>query len=238
MTSFVSPSFLKQQAKKQKKIKAITMSKALDLVAQNYGYSNYRHYLNASLQTSTLPQKDELLEWKNKVREQLEKDSEKAYGMLLWVLKNEENMMKRTISAFLLYEEYETSFKELLGFMSYLDDSGVQTVCEEIGLNDDVQSELLDFYLNDGSVQVDSFATHPRVEDVYLGTAEYTLTAYGLNVSGNFDVSVELQYGSDSDNENGSNHSHSFGGDFSLEIDSEKFLSLQNAEIEEGSFYE
>lgn len=46
MITPVSPTFLKQEAKKLKRSHKLLMSKALDEVSKIYGFSNYRHYLN------------------------------------------------------------------------------------------------------------------------------------------------------------------------------------------------
>src|SRR5579872_6745088 len=46
--SFVSPSFLKQIARKLKREKSLGHSQALNDAAKLYGYSNYKNYLNAS----------------------------------------------------------------------------------------------------------------------------------------------------------------------------------------------
>lgn len=39
---------IKKEAKKLKKEMGIQHSKALDIVAQKYGYQNYRHFLNTT----------------------------------------------------------------------------------------------------------------------------------------------------------------------------------------------
>ncbi|HAT7045870.1 TPA: hypothetical protein ACGAPA_003357, partial [Legionella pneumophila] len=46
MITPISPTYLKQKAKKLKKSDNLSMCVALDEVSKVYGFSNYRHYLN------------------------------------------------------------------------------------------------------------------------------------------------------------------------------------------------
>lgn len=48
MKFLISPSYIKQIARQLKSQKSITHSRALDDAVRQFGYSNYKNYLNAS----------------------------------------------------------------------------------------------------------------------------------------------------------------------------------------------
>lgn len=62
MITPVSPRYLKQVAKKLKKSVGLSMSKALDEVSKNHGFSNYRHYLNV-FESNLNQSKDSILKY-------------------------------------------------------------------------------------------------------------------------------------------------------------------------------
>ena len=129
MTSVVSPSYLKQVARKLKKEKSITQSEALDEAAKQFDFSNYKHYLNSL--------------------EEKKKNSPPSKDMLLTAIFSESDMQKKESLAITYIHNFNPAFKILFKLVSEFKNSreAIQSVCSQSGLHNEVHASLLSFFL-------------------------------------------------------------------------------------------
>ena len=143
-----------------------------------------------------------------------------------------------------LVNNFDIDFSEIITLIQFLPTNYQSANFQEmiwpyLDLDNEVESALFDFYMEDGQSQYDEFSTHSTVEGLYLGDVSYNLTNNKkIKVVGSFELSIDLQYGSDGDlaRGDGVSSSHSFSGEFAMEIDSDKSFSILNAQIDQHSF--
>ena len=250
----VNPSFLKKQAKKINQIHSCGHAKALDLAAQQFGYQNWAHFLNnspkeAPEKRAQIPQRmnnfvisqnefnalDSLDfgAWEPAIRYYLDEDEAKGKAILEKCADESGNDTFRGWAISFLVDEFDVPFAQVHPKLNHLSDEGIKIVGQEL-LETLIQEELESYYMNDGYVQVDEFSSHTEIEEVYVDDFEYDVTPEGLRVNGSLSVAVLLGYGSRGDYDQSS---HSFGGEFTVEIDLDRNVSLINAQIDPSSFY-
>ncbi len=255
MIKQVSPTFLKQEAKKRKKSQGLSMSKALDKISKKFGFFNYKHYRNFSkkydgIGTKSIAQKLQNQKIPTKITggfkkvfkdifELLDKPDEEAYVGLMAIIKNDPDSFRKLQATQALLNNFDVTFSKVLSLIKDLISNHLMMVWPYLKLDEEIESELFEFYLNDGQSQLDSFSPHSSAEDIYLDNIDYSLSEEGLAVTGAFELSVRLQYGSDSDlsRNNGAVSSHNFFGKFIIEVDQDKQFFVKNAEIDDSSFY-
>ena len=145
MISTVSPSFLKQTARQLRKVKPLTQSQALDEAARQFGFSNYRNYLNAL--------------------ESNRNQSNPSIEILLKNISSETDMFKKMDIAISHLQNFKAPFHEQLNILKLfqhskdtqfiyeklksepldiIDQPFVQYICEKLNfMKDEIQSYLL-----------------------------------------------------------------------------------------------
>ncbi len=126
--SLVSPSFLKQKARQLKREKSLSQSQALDEAAQQFGFSNYKNYLN--------------------VLEANLKQSKPAKEVLLKQIASEKNIYKKMDLAISSIFNSKIPFPEQLDILQLFQDSDdsdddydseKQAICEKLILSEDLR---------------------------------------------------------------------------------------------------
>ena len=127
MTSPISPSFLKQVARKLKKERSITQSMALDYAAKLHGFTNYKNYLN--------------------VLEEKKKNSSPSKDTLLKNIFSEIDIQKKESLAITYIHNFNPPFEILFKIVNEFKNSEevVQTVCSQSGLHNKVQALMEGF---------------------------------------------------------------------------------------------
>jgi len=218
----VSPSFLKQRATKLKREKSIKQTEALDIIAKEYGYENYRHYTNISnsIRSSLKVSADAAREntpvfptivsgsFKNlfkDIYDLIDQPTNVTRDGLVSIVKNDNDPYRRALALENLVNVLKVNFSATIELIHYLPTNYRSInyrdmIWRFLSLEDGIETALYQHYLDDAQSQYEEFSTHSRAEGVYLGGLQYTLTAGGkIKVNGDFDLSVDLQYGSDGD---------------------------------------
>ena len=127
MITPISPTYLKQKAKKLKKSDNLSMCVALDEVSKFYGFSNYRHYIN--------------------IYKSNRKQSAFSKQELLKNISLETDMHKKMELAILFIRNYKIPFRDILDILKQFQDSAkaIQVICEKLNL---MKSEIQKFLLN------------------------------------------------------------------------------------------
>lgn len=249
----VYPSFLKQLAKKLKKLHSCDHAKALNLASQQFGYQNWSHYLHHS--TKVLPKVmatppsvsgplvsqsqfnalDSLSfgAWENAIRHHIVQDEVLAKAILQKTAEESTNQTFRGYAISFLVNEFEVPFENLHPLLKHLDDEGLKIIGQEL-IENLVQDEVEDYYMNDGYTQVDHFSSHTVIDEVYVGDFDFEFSPHGLKVTGTFSLSTELGYGSRGDY---TTSPHTFSGKYEVEVDLDLHARLIHAQIDESSFY-
>lgn len=128
MITPVSPTFLKQEAKKLKKTQNLSMSEALDETSKKFGFSNYRHYLNCS--------------------EANLKQPKPAIEEILKSISSEQDIFKKLDIAISSIIKFKIPFHEQLDILKLFSrsndaddsyDSDEKTICEKLKLAEDLR---------------------------------------------------------------------------------------------------
>jgi hypothetical protein len=175
--SVVTPSFLKQIAKKLKKEKSLSHSRALDEAAGLYGYSNYKHYLNDS--------KISLEESRN-----LKKS-------LLSEIFLEKDISKKVNLAISFIEKFKTSFQDSLSILKQFEQSenALKLMCEKLGLKDDIQKSLLNYFIESkDDLQALPMKEHFVAKEILVEDLEYEISDDVLRVDGNYVLSFKFEH--------------------------------------------
>src|SRR5690606_35386469 len=147
----------------------------------------------------------------------LDKPEKQAQVGLASIIKNDKDSYRRKLAFENLVNNFDMDFSEVITLIQALPTNFQEMIWPYLDLGDEVESALFDFYMKDGQSQYDEFSTHSIAEGLYLGDVSYTLTNNKkIKVVGNFELSVDLQYGSDGDlaRGDGTSLSHSFSGEF------------------------
>jgi len=231
------------------------LSKAYDEASKKFGYQNYKHYLNESKKRTPLKLARPMVSKKSPLipvkvtggARDLFKDililkdqePEMAFTGLAKIIKDDNDPFRRSHAIQTLINNFDIPFSEIYSLLAFIPKDYLVTVWNYLKLEYDIESFIYNYYLNDGHIHLYDFATHPMVDEASIGNVNYSFTDQGIEASGDFDLSVELQYGSDGDNSRGNGYktSHRFSGDFNIRIDSNKMLSILSIELDDSSFY-
>lgn len=124
--SIVTPTFLKQKAKKLKKEKSISLHQALEKLAIENGFSNYKHFLN---------------DWESNLTPKTNSEVES----LLRSLDLETDMAKRLLLVIDFLQNNKISFPEMFSIFEQFrhSESALQIVCENSSFLDHVVSTMM-----------------------------------------------------------------------------------------------
>lgn len=228
--SIVSPSFLKQKARNLKKEKSLSHSQALDEVAREYGYSNYKNYLNI-----------------------LDANSKKSMHpeILLKNLSSENDLSKKVALTISFIKDFKIPFHEQLDILKFFQHShelgqhpdfewldDVHFVSEKLNLmNDEIQQYLLDDFLTDeGIAEIHFMQPHFKAKEVSLSELTYELDRDMLVVDGQYNLKTEFEFEMDEDDpiskDKRFNDREVFGS-FGVNIDRNKKITITHSSITE-----
>lgn len=218
MITPVSPTFLKQEAKKIKKNQGFSMSKALDEVSKKYGFSNYRHYLNVYElnRTQATSSKDALLNTLS-----LEKDSVKKMEMVISFIK-----------------DFKIPFRDVLEILTSFQHSeeAIQAICDQLNLmkNEIPMFLFNDFLTGEGQYEVSFRAPNFVAKEISMGNLTYEINGANLYVDGNYVLKIEYEFASDVDDSIRNDErfrDREFDGSFEVKIDKNKKITLENSDM-------
>lgn len=106
---------------------------------------------------------------------------------------------------------------------------------------EDLESKILGYIVEeDFPAELDSLSTHTRVNSIYIDSINsISISETSINISGDATISVSLQYGSDSDLQNGDGDesSESFPMTFDADLDCDLNILKCQYEIDTDDFY-
>lgn len=213
--SLVSPSFVKQIAKKLKKEKSLSQSQALDEASRHYGFSNYKNYINT-----------------------LEINRKRLASIKKVILRNislENNMAKKVKLAVSFIQEFQVPFHDLLDILKLFQRSekDLQFVCGKSNVQDEIQIYLLnDFLTIEGQLEIESYYEYYRAKNLSLKDITYEIDGDMLCVDGMYDLTIEFDY-EIPDDYKGFPHfeDRSLLGSFEITIDRNKKITLDHSDI-------
>lgn len=257
MTSSVLRSVLEKEAKKIQESLGLKWTKALDEASKKFGFHNYKHYQKSQpqkqfktriLSTPSFRRKTPAhpLQISGGARqlmqeflELLDKPDTVAYSSLRNIALHDADPFRKYDAAFMLFRNFEISFTETFAILKLLPPQSLPMIWPHLELEEVIRTKLLHFYMNDGQMQFDHFATHPYVDELSLNDdIDYRLDNNKITAMGSFNLSLELQYGSNSDlsSGNGDLKHKRVTGKFTVEINSEKELNIRSADLK-TAFY-
>lgn len=218
MITPVSPTFLKQEAKKLKKSQGLQMSKALDEISKNYGFSNYRHYLN--------------------VYESNLKQTHSTKENLLKSISLEKDMSKKMDLAITFIKESKIPFRdsfEILKQFQY-SEKAFQTLCEKLSLmKNEIQSFLLDDFLTDeGQYEISFRAPNFVAKTISVMALTYEIHGDKLCVDGSYVLETEFEFDLDKSDPISKVErfmNRKFDGHFGIEISRSKKITLVHSDM-------
>lgn len=217
----ITPTFLKQKAKQLKKEKSISLHQAREEMAVQYGFDNYRHFLN---------------EWEanQKPKSQSEIDA------LLRKLSLEKDMTKKIELAIPFLQNNKMSFPDMFNVFEEFRSSAeaVQAVCENSFFLDHVVSKMMleYFRVSREDVQALPLKEHFIAKNVVVEDLECELITERLNVKGLYTIEFEFEHWSELEED--MKHMSHFNrdpmfGQFELTIDRNKQVTIANPTIGE-----
>lgn len=210
MITLVSPSFLKQEAKKLKQSLGISHHEALDRASNKYGFSNFRHFLNF-----------------------LEK-SKPVKDVLFKKISLNNDMPKIEISHL---ENSQISFEEQLDILKlYQNSDDIQSTCKKWNLmNNEMQSTLFNEFLTEqGENEIHFRHPHFIAKAISLSDLEYEMLEDTLCVDGVYDLKIKLNCDEEEfDLYNVEPHfrERELSGSFGVEIDRHKIITIPHLSI-------
>jgi hypothetical protein len=171
MITLVSPKFLKQEAKKLKKILGISHCEALDEVSKKYGFSNYRHFLN------------------------FYEKSKLSKNLVLKSISLKNDMSKKIEFEIPCLENSQMSFHKQLEILKFFQDSDhVQAMCEKWDLmKDKMQSALFDEFLTEqGLYEIDFRHPYFIAKEISVSDLMYEIKGDVLCVDGDYDLKIKF----------------------------------------------
>lgn len=207
------------------------MSKALDEISKEFGFSNYKHYLNVS---------------------ETNKQSKPAIEVLLRNIYSERNILKKIQLAITLLQTHQLPFYEQLDILKlfqqshefglhpdfdWLDD--VHFIGKKLSLvNGEVKQYLFnDFLTDDGVAEIHFRQPHFKAKEISLSELTYEIRGDMLIVDGQYNLKTEFEYGLDEDDlitiDDRFNDCELFGS-FGVEIDRDKKITIMHSDIMEG----
>ncbi|HHT9690318.1 TPA: hypothetical protein ACT9A8_000241 [Legionella pneumophila] len=218
MNTPVSPTFLKQEAKKLKKSQGLQMSKALDEVSKKYGFSNYRHYLN--VYESNLKQA------------QLTKED------LFKKISLEKDMSKKMELAISFIKESKIPFRDLLDVLKQFQHSekAIQTICKKLNImKKEIQSFMLnDFLTEEGQYEINLSAPNFVAKEISIIDLSYEIRDDHLYVDGNYVLETEFEFELDENDPISKDErfkNRKFEGHFEVEINRHKEITLIHSDM-------
>ena len=209
----VSSSFLKQRARQIKKEKSLSQHQALDEAAKEFGFSNYRHYLNQSEASS----KDAVFQ-----AVFAEQDTAKRLGLAISYL-----------------QKYEIPFHDLFDVLKLFRQSeeALNSICEKTSLKDDVQKFLLKFFQDfKRDLQVLPMREHFVAKDISVRDFFYEMRENALFVGCNYDLEFKFEFEVPEEMKNEPHfHREPMVGDVAITIDRSKIMTIGNPSIGEDA---
>lgn len=221
--SLVTPTFLKQKARSLKKDKSISWHQALEETAIQFGFANYKHFLN---------------DWES--NQQLESSS--AVESLLKKLSLEKDTPKKLEVAVPFLQNNKMSFPEMFDVFEHFrqPDEALQIVCENSYFLDHVlRTMMLQYFLKSKEdVQALPMKEHFIAKEVVVEEIVCELLTERLIVKGLYTIWFEFEFLSEVEDE--MKHLPHFNrdpmfGHFELTIDRNKQVTIANPTIGEIS---
>lgn len=169
MATLISPTFLKQKAKKLRKSLGMSHHEALDEASKKYGFSNYRHYLNV------------LKESESATEEKISSEDDK-----LKVIQFETPFEQSA----------QMTFHEQLNFLKVFQHSDdIQAQCEKWNLmKEEIQSALFNEFLTEqGQYEIDFRHKYFVAKEISVSDLKYELKGDMLCVDGDYDLKIKLE---------------------------------------------
>ncbi|KTD01969.1 hypothetical protein [Legionella feeleii] len=209
--SLVSPSYLKQKARQLKRDNSLSQSQALDETARQFGFSNYKNYRNLLNDNNKQPLEDYL---------------KRIYS--------ENDMLQKMDIAISLIQNHEIPFQVLLEILKQLQHSqeAMRSLCEKSKLKNDIQSFLLDDLRADEGKEIEMYAPYFTATKISLSNLIYEIEEDTLCVDGDYDIKLEFDGEIPEHYKDYPNFEvRSMFGDFEIEIDKNKRITIQNSSI-------
>jgi hypothetical protein len=220
MITPVSPTFLKQEAKKIKKNQGLSMSKALDEVSKKYGFSNYRHYLN--------------------VYELNRTQSTSSKEVLLNTLSLEKDIVKKMEMVISFIKDFKIPFRDVLEILKSFHNSeeAIQAICERLNLmKNEIQTFLFnDFLTDEGQSDINLRAPNFIAKEVSISDLIYELGGNMLYIDGNYVLTTESEYEFMCDEDDPIRKDErfkdrEFEGSFEIKIDKNKKITMEHSSM-------
>lgn len=209
MITIVSPTFLKQEAKKLKKSLCISHHKALDETSKKFGFANFRHFLN--------------FYEKSKSNEVNKKFSCKESSLII---------QPKALS----HQDSKMSFHEQLEILNlYQHTDDIQSTCKKWNLmKDEIQSALFNEFLTEvGEYEIQFRHPYFIAKEISLNELEYEIKGDMLCIDGEYDLSIKFD--SDDIPEHYQEEPHfkdrMLSGSFGIKIDQNKAVTIHHLNI-------
>lgn len=206
MTTLVSRTFLKQEAKKLKKILDISHSEALDRVSKKYGFSNYKHYLNV-LEKSK-PVKEDKIPLENETSKKIQFETPFEHSD-------------------------QMPFYEQLDFLRVFQQANdIQAQCEKWHLmKNEIQSALFnEFLTEEGQYEVDFRYKYYIAKGISVSDLKYEMKGGILCVDGDYDLKIKFDCDEELPDEPHFKD-HVLSGPFGIKIDRNKNITIHHLSI-------
>jgi len=197
MKSIVLQSFLKQKANQLQKEKSLDWHQALDETSKEFGYTNYKNYLNILAAN----------------RQQLMFNKE----LLLKNISSENNMFKKIDLAASFIKNNLIPFTDLVWILEpFKHSKALQSVCEKANLKEDIKSCILqDFLSDEGKSHLMKFYQNYREKKISLGNLIYKMNTDKICINGLFELILEFNF----EAPNSNSVDRSLFGTFDMTID-------------------
>lgn len=217
----ITPTFLKQKARQLKKEKSISLHQALDETAVQYGFANYKHFLN---------------EWESNQRPESKSDID----ALLKRVSSEKEMSRKLEVAIPFVQNNRMSFPDMFTLFEQFRQSAdaVQTICENSFFLDHVVNTMMLEYFRQSKADVQALPLkeHFIAKNVVVEDLECELITERLNVKGLYTIEFEFEHFDELEEDMKQlphfNRPPMFG-QFELTIDRNKQVTIANPTIGE-----
>ena len=212
MKILVSPSFIKQIARKIKKSRSLKHCHALDEAAKQYGFYNYKNYTNT-----------------------LEFNNDQSHLLLAELLKNislEEDLSNKEHLATSFLDEFEVSIPDLFKIIDQLRNfKNIQSLCERSNLQIIVQTSIeIDMKTTDTLFEIQSDNPYYVPKDVAVKDLSYVMDERKIYVMGEYNLTLETEFEFNEEDKHLKELPHfadrSIGGTFDLTIDKNGNIEL------------
>lgn len=211
MITMISPTFLKQEAKKLKKRLGISHLKALDEISKKYGFANFRHFLN--------------FYEKSKSSEACNEISRKKNSPIIHTDSH-------------LYQIANLSFDKQMEILKlYQDSEDIQSTCKKWNLmKDEIQRALFNEFLTDvGEYEIQFRHPYFIAKELNLNELEYEIKGEMLCIDGHYELTIKFD--SDDIPDNYKNEPHFkdriLSGSFGIMIDLNQAVTIDHLNIVE-----